>query len=694
MHIRQLQMSLHLLKPYTDHSILRAALGLVGCLLVSSGASANLEPMLTEADLLGNIATISIASRLEQTPAQAPASVTIIDREMIRASGALNWVDVFRLVPGFQAYAPNANRYGISYHGQGRELPNHLEVMVDGRSVYDPIQSTVIWGALGIDFDDIDHIEVVRGSSAAAHGSNAFVGAVNIITRKPIQDQGTRLKAIVGEDGTRETTLRHSAQIGAADYRLSLGHRRDDGFPDFDAFGPDDGEEAWHINLRSTYTPTLSDTVDIDVGFSRQDTEFGDADRTEEYIPLRHYSQYQRLAWERLLSDKSNIRVQFYRNYLRVNGTRNFGLLSEILAVPPAAVPIFFGIPDQAVITGFHTMESERNDLEASYLYQFSGQLKTVWGLGARQESIDSVIFTGTKQGIDEQTWRFFSHGEWSPTKPLTVNVGAMVERSRVGTLLSPRVSLNYQLLPNHTLRLSAAQGYRAPSISETNERQIFRVGGLAADDIRRVDSLDEERLDSVELGYVGHFPQLGLDININLFREEIRDGLDDYREVITPTVFQDEERLVRDNVADWNTTGAELQLTYRPGSRTFIRLHYAYADIDSTRIDSFNPWVTKDFDEGTPQHSGGLLVNHQLTQNFDLGFFAQYQTDVDWRNGNFTEQFTRFDAQATYRFQVGTSEATLQLVGQNLFDDYSEFNEENLFETKVFLRAQIELPD
>ncbi|MBQ0798068.1 MAG: TonB-dependent receptor [Porticoccaceae bacterium] len=689
-------MSLRPLKPCAAYRSLETALGLVGCLLVSSSVSANPEPMLTEADLLGNIATISIASRLEQTPAQAPASVTIIDREMIRASGALNWVDVFRLVPGFQAYAPNANRYGISYHGQGRELPNHLEVMVDGRSVYDPIQSTVIWGALGIDFDDIDHIEVVRGSSAAAHGSNAFVGAVNIITRKPIQDQGTRLKAIVGEDGTRETTLRHSAQIGAADYRLSLGHRRDDGFPDFDAFGPDDGEEAWHINLRSTYTPSLSDTLDIDVGFSRQDTEFGDADRTEEYIPIRYDSQYQRLAWQRLISDKSSLQLQFYRNHLQADGSRNFGLLSQILNVPPESIVVFPGIliPDQSIIQGFDSLESERYDLEGSYRYRFSDHFNSIWGFGARHETVDSATFTSSKS-IDEQTWRFFAHGQWSPLDQWTVNAGAMVEKTRVGTLLSPRVSLNYALTPDHTLRVSLAQGRRGPSISETNERNLFALnGGIVAEDIRRTEALDEEQISSIELGYVGHFPELGLSIDINLFREEIRDGLDDYREVIPPTAFLDAERLVRDNVADWNTTGAELQLTYRPGSRTFIRLHYAYADIDSTRIDSFNPWVTKDFDEGTPQHSGGLLVNHQLTQNFDLGFFAQYQTDVDWRNGNFTEQFTRFDAQATYRFQVGTSEATLQLVGQNLFDDYSEFNEENLFETKVFLRAQIELPD
>lgn len=646
--------------------------------------------MLTEADLLGKIETINIASRLEQTSEQAPASVTILDRDTIRAAGALNWVDIFRLVPGFQAYAPNANRFGIAYHGQGRELPNHLEVMVDGRSVYDPIQSTVVWGALGIDFEDIDRIEIVRGSSAAAHGSNAFTGAVNIITRKPIQDTGSRVKTIIGENGTRETSLRHNAQVFGAHYRLSLGHRHNDGFPDFDAFGPDDAESTWFINLRSTYTPSLNSTLDVDAGFSRHDTEFGDADRTQEYIPVRYYSHYQRLAWEHLISDKSSFNVQFYHNYMRVNGTKDLGLVSQLTNTPPG----FFGIPDQSVIIGFHTMESERYDLETSYRHQFSNNFTSVWGLGARHESIDSIILTGINEGIDEQTWRFFSHNQWSPFTQWTFNAGAMVEQTRVGTLISPRVSLNYHLQPGHTLRLSSAQGRRAPSISETNEQQVIKVGGLDAVDIRRTESLEEEKLRSVELGYIGHLPNLGLDIDIHLFREEIEEGLDDYRELIPPTIFLDTERLVRDNVAEWDTTGAELQLSYRPNPNTIIRLIYTYTDIDSERIDSFTPLVVKDFDLSTPQHSAGLLVNHKLTENLDIGFFAQYQSDVDWRNGNFTEQFTRFDAQATYRFQLGKSRATLQLVGQNLFDDYTEFNEENLFETKVFLRANIELPN
>ena len=127
------------------------ALVLSACSSFSLAAHDN---TLSEKDLLDEIPMVSIASRLDQPVNLAPASVTIIDRDLIDASGAQNWGDLFRLVPGFQSYAVNDNRPGIAYHGFGEQFPNRLEVMIDGRSVYEPVFSTVIWGTLGIQLED------------------------------------------------------------------------------------------------------------------------------------------------------------------------------------------------------------------------------------------------------------------------------------------------------------------------------------------------------------------------------------------------------------------------------------------------------------------------------------------------------------------------------------------------------------
>lgn len=669
----------------------------IGWLAMTGGAAPAHSDTLSEGDLLGEIPLQTVVSRFPQTAARAPASVTVITADMLRAAGAMNWVDVFRLVPGFQAYAPNANRFGIDYHGQGRELPNHLEVMVDGRSVYDPVQSTVVWGALGIDLDDIDRIEIVRGPSAAAHGSNAFTGAVNIITRSAVQDRGTRVRATTGDRGTQQVGVRHSDQIEDFNYRVSLGFDHNDGFPNFNAAGPDDGAETWNLGLRSTYTPSLADTLSFDGGFSRQDTVFGDADRLDEYLPVRYYGQHQRVGWGHQLSDTSDFELTLYHNYLRTYGVRDLGPISALLGVSPALVPLLLGIPDQHSVQGFHTIVSERYDLEAVQRIRLCDSLTGVWGVGTRWDGVESRFLFDDGATHDEQRLRLFAQSEWLPTTDLTISTGAMLEKTPIGTLVSPRVSFNYLIHPDHTLRLGNARGQRAPSITEADERQVFRLGDVITDDQRRVAAnLGAERINNLELAYLARLPAQGIDFDIKLFREQVRDGLDDYRESITALPpFFDNERLVRDNVARWNTAGVETQITYHLSPRTWFRLHYANQDINSRRIARFDPVIQyRSFDGGTPRHSGGLLVNHRWSDALDFGVFVYAQSAVDWRNGNPINGFTRVDAQATWHFKAGASKGDLQLVAQNLGQDYSEFNQENRFDTAVYLRARLDFPD
>ena len=83
----------------------------------------------TEDDLFNSLPIVSSVSRISQSTNKAPASVTIIDQELIRASGAQSWVDVFRLVPGFQSYSINANRQAMipSY----QEDADHVGDMID-----------------------------------------------------------------------------------------------------------------------------------------------------------------------------------------------------------------------------------------------------------------------------------------------------------------------------------------------------------------------------------------------------------------------------------------------------------------------------------------------------------------------------------------------------------------------------------
>lgn len=105
---------------------------------------------------------VASVSRLPQRLADAPTSVTVIDREMIRSLPIRDLNDVFRLVPGFQTY-PNTTEAGrVTYHGlTDEEFSPRLQVLVDGRSMYSSaFRNGVNWAIIPVAIEDIERIEI------------------------------------------------------------------------------------------------------------------------------------------------------------------------------------------------------------------------------------------------------------------------------------------------------------------------------------------------------------------------------------------------------------------------------------------------------------------------------------------------------------------------------------------------------
>ena len=73
--------------------------------------------LVTEADYLNAIPVVLSATRMLQPVNTAPASITVISRDMIDASGAQEIGDLLRLVPGFQVGYFNGTSMSLTYHG-------------------------------------------------------------------------------------------------------------------------------------------------------------------------------------------------------------------------------------------------------------------------------------------------------------------------------------------------------------------------------------------------------------------------------------------------------------------------------------------------------------------------------------------------------------------------------------------------
>ena len=123
---------------------------------------------------------VTSASRREQRAEDVPAAVYVIGRDEIRRSGLTSIPEILRLAPGVQVAQINANKWAVSVRRFNSLYSNKLLVLVDGRSIYNPAFSTVLWDTEDFLIEDIDRIEVIRGPGGALSGANAVNGIINI----------------------------------------------------------------------------------------------------------------------------------------------------------------------------------------------------------------------------------------------------------------------------------------------------------------------------------------------------------------------------------------------------------------------------------------------------------------------------------------------------------------------------------
>ncbi len=143
--------------------------------------------------LMGLNVVVSSSSKKAESLRDATSAIYVITQEDIQRSGAQTVPDLLAMVPGVQVARQSANEWAISARGFNGQYNNKMLVLIDGRSVYDPVMGGVNWNQQDVMMEDIDHIEVIRGPGGTLWGSNAVNGVVNIITKDSKVTQGLYL---------------------------------------------------------------------------------------------------------------------------------------------------------------------------------------------------------------------------------------------------------------------------------------------------------------------------------------------------------------------------------------------------------------------------------------------------------------------------------------------------------------------
>lgn len=630
--------------------LLVSALMLPG-VLPALGAEARQE--LSEHDFLGELPVVLSASRLLQPLADAPGAITIIDRELIKASGAREIVDLFRLVPGFQVGMSYYSRPAVAYHGIADEFSRQMQVLVDGRSIYSPyFLGSIEWNSLRLSLDDIERIEVVRGSNSAAYGANAFMGVINIITRHPSQSQGAYVSTTQGSQGIDDQVLRYGGTLGSMHYRISAGRRSDNGFANFH-----DSRQTNFVAFRGDMRLTSSDELQLQFGANRSADGIGFANSQGDPIRTPHEEGHHiQAVWKRALGPDEELSINAY--HMR-DATQE-----KYIA---RAGPLFARVDADR--------QTRRSHFELQHIFRLNPSARVVWGVEQRHESVASRFMFDTYEPKSANLRRLFGNLEWRLAPQWLLNAGAMLERqSFTGTDLSPRIMLNFQPIPGQTLRIGITTANRIPSLAEEKANIKYYVVNapiVLQTHLSRGD-LKPERVRTSELSYLGELPGTGLSLDARAFHENISRIIDSTG---TPANFLNRwGALIR---------GLEYQLRWAPSSDTLVLFNQT-----RMRIDSDDGRVA----DSAPRRSTTLFISQKLPLGLQASLTHHWIGGFRWQGwADALPMQRRLDLRLGYPFRSGPVKGEVAIVSQNLKGPHSEFRIDYIFERRHFATLSLE---
>jgi iron complex outermembrane receptor protein len=609
-------------------------------------AEANL---LSERDFLAEIPRVFSASRLPQAPADTPGAVTVIDREMVLASGAREFAELFRLVPGFVVGYANAGRPVVAYHGLSGQFSQRMQVLLDGRSLYAPyLFGGIDWNTLPVNLDDIERIEILRGSNSASYGANAFLGMVNIITRAAAQSRGNYASVSAGNTALSDVSARLGAGTSALSWRVSAGSRRDNGLR-----GAFDNRRLDYASLRSEWQLSGTDELQVSAGINQNRTGLGNsrsAADPERFENTR--SAYGLIRWQRTISADHEISF---------SGSHTLDRGDDRYAIPVTA--------DDALQIDYGRKAS-RGHLEYQHYLALGPTLRASWGAEWRRDALvaPQLFNTAAEQRTDAA--RAYLNAEWRVAPRWTINLGALVERdSQSGTHFAPRLVANWKIDDNQAIRLGYSEAFRTPSLFEQRSDWRFVYAGQTID-IRYLSrgGLRPEQVRVAEVSYLGEIRRLGLSFDARIFHERISDLITQQRYALPPGQEFDPNSGAFDlrNAGSARITGLEYQLRWRPGpSATWVLGHYM------AKRASSDAYIT----ESVPGWSVHLMGIFRLGNERTASFFYGATAPIRWiGESSVVPRQQRFDVRLDQHFRAGETRAMISLIGQNLLGDLTEF--------------------
>jgi iron complex outermembrane receptor protein len=649
------------------------------CTSIAHGLAAEIN----EQDYFSELPVVLSVTRLAQPLNDTPGAVTVIDREIIRRSGAREVTDVLRLVPGYLVGGKNGAHPTAAYHAPLDDYGARNLVLIDGRPVYSSFYlGDTHRGMMGVLVEDIERIEVLRGSNSAAYGANAMFGVINIITRHTDDTHGGAAYVSSGGGGIKDNGARIGWGNETASFRLSTGRRQDSGWGN--AY---DEKIIDQTHFRGDLRPGADQELMLSAGYTESSTGDGEGSAGNPYRKTLWRDVYLHAQWRNQLSETDEIKL-----------TANYDEGTFRDAAPYA--------PDPSVTLDFGGRTKQTN-LEFQHQIGMAPQLRAVWGAGYKQDEARSppLFYQNSTISIHEE--RLFGNLEWRPHPQWLINAGGFWSRNNwTGTDFSPRLMANFHVTPDHTLRAGATDSSRAPNLFELASDVRYYpkklTGPLAAYAFFKIPvrtftasgNVEPEKLHTQEIGYFGNFRAWRLTLDVRGFVERTKDIVTDFDGHTVPGYVHPITGAplpVTDfvNGPGFKIRGLEYQMRWKPLDDTEIWVNQTFQKLIWDN-DQANPDINH-----PPTHATTLALFQKLPGGLDLSLMFHTLGSMSWGNGDSGQlpNRRRIDARLAYPFRIGDTRMEAAVTAQAANGNYPDYlmNRGFEFERRAFGTLRIE---
>lgn len=448
-------------KLLTAAPLFAAFLGAVPTIAAAAADSAVATTIRDLADLsleeLMNESITSVAKK-EQRLADATAAVYVLTADDILRAGHTSIPEALRMVPGLSVARLDSHTWIITARGFAAQYAGKLLVLIDGRTVYNPFFSGVVWNWQDLMLEDLDRIEIIRGPGATLWGANAVNGVINIISKKARDTQGG-LATAGGGPQERSGALRYGGERGNAHYRVYV--KADDEAALVDRDGHDT-QDAWRMGRAGFRTDWQASDADL---FTLQGDLYRGAQNAIEMLTsltppyFRTFPDEEQLAganllgrWNHTLDERSRWSLQLY--YDRTGHT------NPMLAI-----------------------ERDTFDIEFQHQLDVGSRHTIVYGAGFRYTQADYAdsFFVSYPQDHDSSGLaNVFLQDEIALVRDkLSLSIGSKLEHNEFSGLeLQPSARLRWTPDRNHSAWASVSRAVRTPNPLESG----LRVNYMAFD--------------------------------------------------------------------------------------------------------------------------------------------------------------------------------------------------------------------